>query len=135
MKRSSIAASCLCGSARPYIHCCGPLHDGAKAPDAERLMRSRYAAYVLGLRDYLLATWHPDTRPAELEWTAGQPKWLGLDIRATAQLEPDQAIVEFVARYRQGGGKAQRLHEVSRFQRIEGRWFYVDGQFPGTAGA
>lgn len=29
-------------------------------------MRSRYSAYVRHLPDYLRATWHPDTRPAEL---------------------------------------------------------------------
>ena len=36
-------------------------------------------------------------------------------------------MVEFVARLRYGGGKAQRMHEVSRFVREDGRWYYVDG--------
>jgi len=43
----------------------------------------------------------------------------------------DRALVEFVARYRVGGASARRLHEVSRFERIDGRWYYIDGQFPG----
>ena len=46
-------------------------------------MRSRYSAYVLGLEDYLLATWHASTRPAALNLcTEAKPKWLGLEIKA-----------------------------------------------------
>jgi SEC-C motif-containing protein len=26
------------------------------------------------------------------------------------------------------GGKAYRLHEISRFRRVAGRWFYLDGE-------
>ena len=36
--------------------------------------------------------------------------------------------VEFVARYRLGGGRAQRQHEISRFVREGARWYYVDGE-------
>lgn len=95
-------------------------------------MRSRYSAYVLRLEDYLLASWHPDTRPAHLD-LAGQhpaPTWLGLSVKRH-QSEGDHAIVEFVARMRYGGGSAQRLHEVSRFVREDGRWFYLDGEIKG----
>jgi SEC-C motif-containing protein len=89
-------------------------------------MRSRYSAYVLGLEDYLLATWHASTRPAALNFGAGaQAKWLGLEVKAHAESD-DSATVEFVARCRVGG-RAQRLHEVSRFVREDGCWFYVDG--------
>jgi SEC-C motif-containing protein len=96
-------------------------------------MRSRYSAYVLRLRDYLLATWHPATRPAELELddpASRATKWLGLDVRA-ARAEGDRGEVEFVARYRVGGASAQRLHERSRFERVDGRWYYRDGEFIG----
>ena len=92
-------------------------------------MRSRYSAYVLGLIDYLLATWHPSTSPGDLEL---QPvKWLGLEVRHALQ-EGDAGVVEFVARYRDlsQGGKAGRLHELSRFVREHGRWYYIDGQVP-----
>ena len=41
----------------------------------------------------------------------------------------EEATVEFVARCKIGG-RAHRLHEVSRFVRGEGRWYYVDGSFP-----
>jgi len=89
-------------------------------------MRSRYSAYVLERQDYLLDTWHPDTRPAALDFVAD--KWLGLEIRQHLTESDDRATVEFVARYKIGG-RAYRLHEISRFVREQGRWFYVDGEF------
>ena len=54
---------CPCGGGRTYASCCGAWHAGTPAPSAEALMRSRYSAYVFGLEDYLLATWHRSTRP------------------------------------------------------------------------
>lgn len=113
----------------PYADCCGPLHGGVAAPTAEALMRSRYSAYVLRLLPYLLATWHRSTRPAQLD-LADDATWLGLTIRRHQQQDADHATVEFVARRRFGGGSALRLHEISRFVREDGRWFYVDGDFP-----
>ena len=93
-------------------------------------MRSRYSAYVLGLEIYLLATWHAGTRPASLDLDAEtSPRWLGLEVKCHQNTGPDSAIVEFVARYRTSG-RAHRLHEVSRFVREDGRWYYVDGEFP-----
>ncbi|WP_206861976.1 YchJ family protein [Lysobacter changpingensis] len=125
------SAACPCGRGRPYGECCGPLHAGAAAPDAEALMRSRYSAYVLGDVAYLLASWHADTRPDALDLgdVAGT-RWLGLDVKRHTPVDADHAIVEFVARYRVGGGSAFRLHEISRFVREDGRWFYVDGVLP-----
>ncbi|MFC3336949.1 YchJ family protein [Paracandidimonas soli] len=122
---------CPCGSGRAYASCCGRWHDGPQylqAPDAPHLMRSRYSAFVLGLADYLLETWHPSTRPAALEPDPPGLKWLGLQVRGSRQETEDAAFVEFVARTRLNG-RAQRLHEVSRFVREQGRWFYVDGEF------
>lgn len=89
-------------------------------------MRSRYSAYVLQLAPYLLATWHPRTRPAALEFEPGT-QWLGLDVKSARETAADAAEVEFVARYRVGGASAVRLHELSRFVRESGQWFYVDG--------
>ncbi|WP_440225145.1 YchJ family protein [Dokdonella sp. MW10] len=116
---------CPCGRAAPYAACCARWHAGAPAPDAEALMRSRYAAFVLGLSDYLLATWHPGQRPANLALDTGTT-WLGLEVRRHVA-DGDRAEVEFVARFRHGGGRAVRQHETSRFVREDGRWFYVDG--------
>lgn len=98
-------------------------------------MRSRYSAYVLGLENYLLATWHTSTRPTALNLGAEpQPKWLGLEVKSQVERH-DTATVEFLARCRVGG-RAQRLYEISRFLREKGLWYYVDGELdrPGTPG-
>lgn len=125
--------ACPCGrtAARPlaYAACCGRWHAGPEhlqAPDAEALMRSRYSAYVLALGDYLLATWHPSTRPTEpLHFEPGL-RWLGLELRRHQRSDATHAVVEFVARSKLGG-RAHRLCETSRFVYEAGRWFYVDG--------
>ena len=124
----SANAQCPCESGQAYAQCCGPWHaglaEGLFASTPEVLMRSRYSAYVLGLLDYLIATWHPSTSPGDL---ALQPvKWLGLEVRH-AETAGDAGVVEFVARYRDSG-RAQRIHEISRFVRENGRWYYIDGQ-------
>jgi SEC-C motif-containing protein len=119
---------CPCGLNAEIEHCCGPYLDGAPVPDAERLMRSRYTAYVLQNEAYLLATWHPDTRPATLELNTEPPaKWLGLIVKRHQRLDHSHALVEFVARYKIDG-RAHRLHEVSRFERLDERWYYRDGE-------
>ena len=125
---AEVTAKPLGGSNKKYADCCGRYLDGGEvAPTAEALMRSRYTAYTLGREDYLLATWHHSTRPASFE-LASEPrrKWLGLEVKHHEQLEPDHAVMEFVARYKMGG-RAHRFHEISRFVREAGQWFYVDG--------
>lgn len=121
--------ACPCASGQSYAACCQRWHEGPQrllAPDAPSLMRSRYSAFVLDRLDYLLETWHPDTRPGALEPNPPGLKWLGLDVRGHARQDADHATVEFVARNRLQG-RASRLHETSRFVREDGRWFYVDG--------
>jgi SEC-C motif-containing protein len=128
----ALGSTCPCGNLRAYTECCGRFHTGEPADTAPQLMRSRYSAYVLRLTDYLLQTWHPDTRPAALELPPPeQLRWVGLDIRSQ-KLGGNgrRARVEFIARFREGPGKVQAQHEVSRFVREDGRWFYVDGEFP-----
>jgi SEC-C motif-containing protein len=129
---------CPCESGKPYSKCCGVYHLGTPAPTAEILMRSRYSAYALAtqnpaLIDYLLQTWHVDTRPQSLNLSGeNTTKWLGLQIKRHQNIDAEHAIVEFVARYKPAnnlGGKAERLHETSRFKRIENRWYYVDGDY------
>lgn len=88
-------------------------------------MRSRYAAYALLLEDYLLATWHPDTRPTRLGLSEDAPtKWTGLRILRD-EVQGDSAIVEFEARYKING-KAEKLNEISRFIKLNGDWYYLD---------
>jgi len=123
----STATPCPCGQPKSYADCCAPYHAGHPAPTAEALMRSRYSAYVLALEPYLLATWHASTRPADAR-ADDTTRWLGLTITRHEETGADSAIVDFVARYKRNG-RAQRLHEVSRFVREDGRWYYVDGQF------
>ena len=93
-------------------------------------MRSRYCAYILGLDDYLLATWHADTRPASLD-NDEAVRWLGLEVKHHRLTGADTATVEFVARYR-ASGRGHRLHEISRFERIDGRWYYRDGDLSSS---
>ncbi len=91
-------------------------------------MRARYSAYALGKMAYVADSWHPDTRPVDLENASGHAvRWLGLSIKSSRLLDDDTAEVEFVARFREGGGRAARLHETSRFVREQGRWYYRDG--------
>jgi SEC-C motif domain protein len=93
-------------------------------------MRSRYVAYALQLDDYLASTWHAATRPTDLH-AEGGVKWLGLTVLRAGTSSDTEGFVEFVARYRAGGGRAERLEEVSRFVREDGRWVYVDGVVQG----
>lgn len=127
---SAPAMPCPCGSGAPYTACCARWHTGPqrlRAPDAERLMRSRYSAYVLGLREYLLDSWHPRTRPLALQADPPGLRWLGLDVRRHVRLDADHAIVEFIARSKLAG-RAHRMHETSRFERVGGCWLYVEAQ-------
>jgi SEC-C motif-containing protein len=89
-------------------------------------MRSRYCAFVLCDERYLLATWHPSTRPASIPFNSKQ-KWLGLRVINMSVTGTDSAEVEFIARSRASDAAAARHHERSRFVRENGRWLYVDG--------
>lgn len=125
-------ARCPCLSGETYGNCCGRFHRGdAHAPTAERLMRSRFSAFAVGDAAYLLATWHPRTRPATLELDSSQ-RWTRLDILNTTRggMLDAEGTVEFRAHYRAAAGHtgaAGSQHEVSRFVRENGHWFYLDG--------
>mgnify|MGYP003738362753 CR=1 FL=1 len=71
-------------------------------------------------------TWHAEHRPAGLDFDL-EAKWLGLEVRAYRQWDDKHAEVEFVARNRVAG-RAVRLHELSRFLKEDGRWYYLDGK-------
>jgi len=81
-------------------------------------MRSRYSAFVLGLTDYLMDSWHPEHRPARIEPNPPGLQWLGLQVKAHVSQDADHATVEFAARSKLAG-RAHRLHELSRFQRLD----------------
>jgi SEC-C motif-containing protein len=119
--------SCPCGSRSDYLACCGPLHHGEyQARSAEELMRSRYSAYARHDVDYLFRTWHPRTRPVDVNADPGIT-WIGLEVTDTVAggADDDRGEVEFTARF-ESAGREGRLQERSRFERRAGRWVYVD---------
>ncbi|MFF0163499.1 YchJ family protein [Streptomyces sp. NPDC005263] len=120
-----LAGTCPCGGPEPYDACCGRFHGGVAAPTAEALMRSRYCAFVKGDSAYLLRTWHPRTRPTRVDLDPGQ-RWTGLEILGATEGSAfhTTGTVTFRASFRGGS-----LHERSRFERVEGAWVYVDGEF------
>lgn len=143
---------CHCDSQQPFALCCQPHLEGTLRPATPlALMRSRYSAFVLGLGEYLLASWHPDTQGQltadELTAVGRETEWLSLTIifaagtileqTATEKTVPEQVAtepprtgqigtVEFKARYRESG-RVSTLHERSNFELHEGRWLYRDG--------
>jgi SEC-C motif domain protein len=126
---------CPCGSQTDFDRCCGPYLTGTPAPTAEALMRSRYTAYVKANVDHIIATHDPDLRKevdreATERW-ARESTWKGLTVVKTEAGGPsdDEGTVEFIARYRLGNEERSH-HEVSRFRKVEGRWYFVDGRPP-----
>lgn len=121
------AAPCPCGLPRPYRECCGAFHEGlGTAPTAERLMRSRFSAFAVRDAAYLLRTWHPTTRPADLDLDPRQ-RWTRLEILSSSggSAFHTEGTVEFRAHYTLRGHTG-RLHENSRFVRVDGQWVYLD---------
>ncbi|MGL5224650.1 MAG: YchJ family protein [Aeromonas sp.] len=121
---------CPCGTARPLEQCCGTLHHGAPAHSPEQLMRSRYSAFVLGLGEYLVHSWHPAylgaLTAAELSHT--DTCWDGLSIIASQGGPDDETgMVEFKAWFIDEDAR-HCLHERSHFVRYQGRWVYTDGE-------
>ncbi len=90
-------------------------------------MRSRYTAFVVGDTRHLADSWHPGTRPDDLELDAAV-RWTGLEILDTQDGMPGdrRGRVEFRARYR-AGRESGELHERSRFVWQSDRWWYLDG--------
>ncbi|MCP9338136.1 YchJ family protein [Stutzerimonas xanthomarina] len=132
-------ANCPCGSGNSYAECCGRYHQGLSAPSAERLMRSRYSAYVVGAIDYLQATTLPAQQHAldlqsMREWSANST-WLGLEVEESQVLggRPEHALVSFTARWHDGAG-AHAQHERSAFVQHDERWYFIDPTVPLKAG-
>lgn len=116
---------CECGSGKSYLGCCGRLHAGAPARDAEELMRSRYCAFSRGNTAYLQKSWATETRPLILDLDPAQV-WTGLVIERHTVTGPDTATVRFTATWR-NGTHTGRVRETSRFRREGADWVYIDG--------
>ena len=130
-----------------YQDCCQPYHDGllnneadkddgAKPDSAERLMRSRYSAFVLVKPEYIVKT----TLPAQqklldiqaIENWAKETDWAGLEIIThTPKLGKRHAQVEFKA-YFKTSNELQAHHELSAFVKVtdkannDARWYFLD---------
>lgn len=122
---------CFCDSGKPFNKCCERLLSGsANATTPKQLMRSRYTAYALGnYGEYLLSTWLPETAKGLTSESLSEKglEWVKLEILNSHQ-KGDAGTVEFKAYYKTKAGELNVLHELSRFQRIERRWYYVDGE-------
>ncbi|OMH36280.1 YchJ family protein [Motiliproteus sp. MSK22-1] len=132
--QKNTALSCPCGSRKSYNRCCEPAIEGSSpAKTAEQLMRSRYTAFALGMSDYIVDTTHPDYRKdlntEILDQQNSDTTWLQLTILTveSGSEQDDYGRVSFVAEFSADGQKAQ-LHENSRFSRINGLWYYLDGE-------
>lgn len=127
-KPRPVATDCPCGLPATYADCCGRLHAGTmRAGTAEQLMRSRFSAFAVRDEAYLLRSWDPGTRPADVDFDPGT-RWERLEILGATGGGPfhSEGTVEFRAHYR-AGGAAGALHENSRFRRADGDWVYLDG--------
>jgi len=109
-----------------YEQCCKPLHQGEKAASAEALMRSRYSAFALGLEQYLLTSWHPDTRPQSLSFD-DSADWKRLEI-IRAEDNGESGEVHFKAWFKEED-QWQLLEETSLFFNIDGHWYYHSGDY------
>ena len=127
---------CPCGSGDTFAGCCEPFINGDAFPEtAEKLMRSRYSAYVTLNIDYLHSSLHPDHQKdhdldAARKWAA-ESDWVSLEIINTSKggQSDESGVVEFKANYREKG-KVRLLHEISNFEKVDGNWKYVDGEMP-----
>jgi SEC-C motif-containing protein len=122
---------CPCGANKNYIDCCGPFITGTASPNTpEQLMRSRYSAYSKGNIDYIVNTMQDPASTnfdydAAKAW-AGTITWLGLKVIKSNSYQ-DKGFVEFIASYLQDN-KKNKIHEISQFSFIEGKWYYTDGK-------
>lgn len=136
---------CPCCSGRSYAQCCEVFHRGPhEAPDAESLMRSRYAAFARGEVAYLWATLdeaHPDrARPrsavvAALRDITTRRRFPGLVVLDRAAPNADGvARVLFHARVFEKGHDHSFV-ECSDFLHDGYGWRYLSGVMAPSAAA
>lgn len=136
----SVPVDCPCGTGEQYQQCCQPLHQGTAAPNAERLMRSRYSAYTLGLIDYLVSSTLPAQqsaldRQAMAQWSSAST-WLGLVVEDAPPVDQQaqRAQVTFIAHWADPDGQRHSHRECSDFGKRQERWFFIDPNHPIKAG-
>lgn len=137
--RPAAPLECPCGTGVPYQQCCQPLHKGAAALSPERLMRSRYSAYALGLIDYLVSSTLPAQQPLldrqAIEQWSHASIWLGLTVEDTPAVEPhaQRAQVTFTAHWADPDGQRCSHRECSDFVKRHEHWFFIDPNHPVKA--
>ena len=91
-------------------------------------MRSRFTAYAMHNAAYLRNTWYDNTRPADIDFSKDDVDWYQLEIvkKKKGGISDSKGLVEFKAYYRHNG-KEHVMNELSRFRKVDGRWYYQDG--------
>jgi SEC-C motif domain protein len=125
-------APCPCHSGKKYKQCCQPYHKGILPSNAEKLMRSRYSAYALGLVEYIIATTHPNNPDAAIalpDWQKGIRDFAdATNFKALKIVEciegEEESFVTFEATLSE-----TIMREKSRFLNVEGKWLYERGEF------
>ena len=126
---------CYCCSEKKFSNCCEPFISGSQLPETpEELMRSRYSAFCLKDGKYLYETTDPQTRmeidhKGNEDW-AHTVQFLNLEILQTST-EKNKGTVEFKAKFKDSSGAEQIHHEIAKFRRQGGQWFFRDGKNPG----
>ena len=121
---------CPCCSGLDYTECCKSFHEGAAAPTALALMRSRYSAYALKKPEYIRRTTHPKSPYYEKNAAVWQSAILefceNTKFEKLEILESSEDTVKFAAHLNQGG-RAFILEEKSQFRKVDGKWLYLEG--------
>lgn len=133
---NQILNQCPCGAKEEYSSCCEPFIKGLSFPSTpEKLMRSRYSAYVKSEINYLLETTSPSKKHLYsykdmFDW-ANSSIWKKLEIISTKNGNEDDLTgqVEFKAYYIQNS-KDEIHHELSSFIRENGKWYFEQGVKP-----
>jgi SEC-C motif-containing protein len=124
--------NCYCDSEKSFQDCCEPLLQGQEeAATAVALMRSRYTAFKLKNLEYILATTDPQAvaeinHQANQEWSENSEFTKLIVISASE--EKIKATVEFKAYYQTRDGAEHIHHEISKFRKHSGVWYFRDGK-------
>lgn len=129
--------NCPCGSLIKYKKCCKPFHEDIKTPiNALELMKSRYCAYAIEKREYIILTTHQNNR----DFNTDTKVWNNdiLDFSRNTKFEKleildfidgqTESFVTFKANITQNKQDVSFI-EKSRFIKENGKWQYIDGEF------
>lgn len=123
--------SCPCCSGQDYEMCCAPFHQGELPKTALELMRSRYSAYKLNLPDYIMATTHPLSPHYRADKEAWRREISAFSTSCSFDklevIDTQEREVTFIAHLREGSRDVS-FKERSLFEKVKGRWLYLNGQ-------